>query len=670
MFFKLSLRNAKRSFKDYMIYFLTLTFGVCIFYMFNALDAQEAMLEITASKLEIIQNLSKLMGIISIFVTFILGFLMIYANHFLIRRRKKELGIYLTLGMDRHTVNLLLVIESVIIAIFALISGLVLGIFLSQGLSIVTAQLFAVNLKSFTFIFSINAAYKSILFFIVLFVIVMFFNTISISKYKLIDLLQDKKKNETLKMPKFSLVCFFFILSLIVLIIAYKLAQINGLRSYDITLITAILLGCIGTYLFFYSIAGIVSKLCIHYKSFYYKNINLFTVNQVMSKIRTHHISMSIICLMLFFTIGVLSTGLSMSRTLTSNLEATTPYDASLYIWDEDGKEPLLKQLENYNIPIKDIAKEYVEISHYKTPLHYSDLFSPEIMIAYSHLYNFEKDLNLIATTLSEFNKLLELQGASPITLEPNEYAISSNIDTYINLCKEPLNTQKVLTINGQDLLPKYNEPLIYSFETSYFASNTLTLVLNDNLLVDAPTYSRYLNINYLDNKEECEAIFIQSLKTAEQNNLNFFIPYATKISSYESSLGLSTIITYIGIYIGFVFLIASAAILALQQLLEVADHTAHYEILRKLGIPYATLKRSLFTQIALYFFAPLSLALVHSVIGLSITNKFVAQFGSLSLGITTFITALFLLVIYGGYFFATYITAKNVILNNKYSME
>lgn len=667
MFFKLSLRNAKRSFKDYMIYFLTLTFGVCIFYMFNALDAQQAMLEITTSKLEIIKNLSQLMGIISIFVAFILGFLMIYANHFLIRRRKKELGLYLTLGMNRHTVNLLLVIESLIIAIFALISGLVLGTFLSHGLSIVTAQLFAVDLKSFTFIFSSSAACKSIVFFTILFVIVIIFNTVSIAKYKLIDLLQGEKKNETLKMPNFPLACFFFILSLVILIIAYTLASINGLRSFDTSLLSAILLGCIGTYLFFYSIAGIVSKLCIKYKTFYYKNINLFIVNQVMSKIKTHHISMSVICLMLFFTIGVLSTGLSMSKTLTSTLESTTPYDATLYVWGKEDQDSLIKQLESYNFPLNDIAKEYLEFNLYQAPIHYSDLFSPEIMAAYSHLYNFNEDLNLTAIKLSDFNNILKSQGATPITLNPNEYVISSNVDTYINLCKEPLGLQKKLTISGQDLSPKYRESLNYSLETSYFTSNQLTLVLNDEFLVNASVSSMYLNINFFNNKEECEALFTQSLEDIGHNNQGFFIPYTTKISTYEASLGLSTIVTYIGIYIGFVFLIASAAILALQQLLEITDHTAHYEILRKIGVPYDTLKRSLFTQIALYFFTPLSLALVHSIVGLNITNNLIVQFGSLSLGVTTFITAFFLVVIYGGYFLTTYITAKNVILNNGY---
>lgn len=664
MFFKLSLRNAKRSFKDYMIYFLTLTFGVCIFYMFNALEAQQAMLEITASQLEIMKMLTTVMGIVSLFVAFILGFLMIYANHFLVRRRKKELGLYLTLGMERNKVNLLLIMESLAIALFSLLVGLILGTFLSQGLSIVTAQLFEVNLKNFTFVFSASAALKTIIFFIVLFLVVMIFNTITISKYKLIDLLHGDKKNETLKMPKFFITCILFILSLVTLVVSYKLAKANGLQTFDMTLFISIVLGCIGTYLFFFSLAGIVSRLCLKYKKFYYNNVNLFVVKQVMSKIRTHHLSMTIICLMLFFTLGVLSTGLSMSKTLTSNLEANTPYDATFFSWEDE--ESLISLLVDNGFPLETIAKDYLEFNIYQSPIHYSDVFDADFMATQSNRYDFKEDAAINAIKLSDFNKLLILQGASPITLQENEYALSTNLDTFIPGIKDILKNEKQLILNGVVLLPKTNEPLIFSYETAYFSSNVITLIVNDQFLEASPIYGSYLNISYLDDKEACEVIFKQAIEDMTRSNPNFFRPATTKLDAYESAFGLSTMVTYIGIYIGFVFLIASAAILALQQLLEVTDHTTHYELLRKLGVPYSTLKRSLFAQIAIYFFAPLSLALIHASVGIGITNKFVQKFGSLSLGTTTFVTALFLVIIYGGYFLTTYITAKNIILNKK----
>ena len=664
MFFKLSLRNAKRSFKDYMIYFLTLTFGVCIFYMFNALESQEAMLEITSSQIEIMQLLSKVMEVVSLFVSCILGFLMIYANHFLIRRRKKELGIYLTLGMERKKVNLLLMIESFIIALFALLIGLTLGTFLSQGLSILTAQLFEVNLKNFTFIFSISAALKTILFFGILFFIVIIFNTISISKYNLINLLYAEKKNETLKMPKFFITCTIFFISLLTLLAAYSLAKINGLQYFNSTLLVSVILGCIGTYLFYFSLAGIGYKISLRCQNFYYKNINFFIVKQVMSKIRTHHISMTIICLMLFFTLGTLSTGLSMSKTLTANLEITTPYDATFFWWDE--AVPLTKELTSRGFPLDKIAQDSWEFSIYKSPLHYSNIFNEDFISKHSSRYDFRSDIEVNVIKLSDFNQLLALQGVSPITITPMEYALSTNTDLFVDGIKDVLTSEKQLTLDGQVLSPKYKEPLIFSYETNNFPANFLTLIVDDSYIKDFPIYATYLNINYFNDKDKSETLLQQSIQDLEKGGTPFFRPCYTKISSYESALGLSTMVTYIGIYIGFVFLIASAAILALQQLLEIADHTSHYQLLQKLGVSYTTLKRSLFAQIALYFFAPLSLALIHACVGISIVNKLVKNLGSLSLGLTTFVTALFLLIIYGGYFLVTYITAKNVVLNNK----
>lgn len=329
MYFKLSLRNVKRSIKDYLIYFLTLTFGVCLFYIFNALEAQQVMLEMTASQMEIIQVLSDVMSVVSVFVSVILCFLVLYANNFLIKRRKKELGIYLTLGMQKKTVSKLLLIEALIIDFFALVCGLVVGTFLSQALSILTAQLFEVNLKAFTFIFSPDAALKTMFYFVIIFIFVVCFNTYTITKYELIDLLHADRKNETLKAPKFAISLLLFLLSMSSLLVAYYLAFKNGLTNFNIEFLIAIFLGVMGTYLFYVSISNLLIKLIGNCKRLYYKNLNLFILKQVSSKLNSHRISMTLICLMLFLTLGILSTGLSLSKSFTKDLERLTPFDAT-----------------------------------------------------------------------------------------------------------------------------------------------------------------------------------------------------------------------------------------------------------------------------------------------------------------------------------------------------
>ena len=143
-----------------------------------------------------------------------LGLLVVYSNRFLMKRRKKELGIYMLLGMDKGKISRILIIETLLIGIFSLGIGLAVGIFASQGLSAITAGIFEMDLSSFQFTFSLSAFYKTLLYFGIIFLIVMIFNTISISKYKLITLLQASRKNESFKVRNIWISIIAFIVSI------------------------------------------------------------------------------------------------------------------------------------------------------------------------------------------------------------------------------------------------------------------------------------------------------------------------------------------------------------------------------------------------------------------------------------------------------------------------
>lgn len=154
MLFKLSFENMKKSFKDYAIYFLTLVLGVAIFYMFNSLDSQEAMLSVSQSAREMIKLMVSMLGMVSVFVAVILGLLIVYANNFLINRRKKEFGIYMTLGMGKTQISKIILIETILIGIISLGIGIVIGVFASQLMSVLVSKLFEADMSEFTFVFS------------------------------------------------------------------------------------------------------------------------------------------------------------------------------------------------------------------------------------------------------------------------------------------------------------------------------------------------------------------------------------------------------------------------------------------------------------------------------------------------------------------------------------
>ena len=157
MLFKLSIRNMKKSFKDYAIYFLTLVLGVAIFYMFNSLDSQQAMLEVSQSTRSMIQLMVQMVGMISVFIAIVLGFLIVYANNFLINRRKREFGIYMTLGMGRRQISTIILFETILVGILSLVVGIFIGVFASQFMSILVAKLFEADMTEFTFVFSKDA---------------------------------------------------------------------------------------------------------------------------------------------------------------------------------------------------------------------------------------------------------------------------------------------------------------------------------------------------------------------------------------------------------------------------------------------------------------------------------------------------------------------------------
>ena len=202
MLFKLSFKNMKKSFKDYAIYFLTLVLGVAIFYMFNSLDSQEAMLQVSSSTRELVQLLVRLLSMVSVFVAVVLGLLIVYANNFLISRRKKEFGIYMTLGMGRRQISKIILLETIFVGIISLAVGLIIGVFGSQFMSILVAKLFDADMSQFQFVFSQEACIKTCIYFAVMYIAVIIFNTISISRYKLIDLINATKKNEKIKIKK------------------------------------------------------------------------------------------------------------------------------------------------------------------------------------------------------------------------------------------------------------------------------------------------------------------------------------------------------------------------------------------------------------------------------------------------------------------------------------
>lgn len=675
MLCKLSLKNITKSMKDYAIYFFTLILGVAIFYVFNAIDSQTVMFKVSGRTYEIIKLMTSILSAISVFVSFILGFLIIYASRFLIKRRNKEFAIYLTLGMSKRKISLILFFETLLIGLISLIIGLGLGVFLSQLMSVLVANMFEADMTKFQFVFSQSACLKTLIYFGIMYLIVIIFNTIIINKYKLIDLLSSSKKSEKVKLKNPYVCIVIFIISVIVLGLAYYLVTdgFEKLTTADQILIP-IIMGIVSTFTLFWSMSGLILKLVMSLKNIYYKGLNSFIVRQISSKINTMVFSMTIICLMLFVTICVLSSSLSLKNSMTKNLKELVPMDIEFTkpvnreegngfseIEVNDSKISIEKTLENLNLNPEEEFKDTLSFNIYEDE---SIILKSLLINSLDEIYKeypfllYNQTIDLMK--LSDYNALAEKFNLEKNNLKENEYIVIVNYDYMASIINTGLKNNPELLLNNETYHSKYKKCQDGFYELNSSRSNTGFIVLPDKALENHTSIAEFLVANYKNDKEKTE----DKIDEVLSNNYNktTWLTYNSKIDIANASVGLGALVTFVGLYLGIIFLISSAAILALKELSESTDNKERYNMLRKIGASEEMLNSALFKQIGIFFATPLLLAIIHSIFGIKFANFLLESMGTKGLLLSNIMTAIFLVIIYGGYFILTYLCSKNII--------
>lgn len=683
MLFKISLKNIRKSLKDYTVYFFTLILGVAIFYVFNAIDSQSVMLDVRANVMDIIKLMNDMLSGVSVFVSCILGFLIIYASRFLIKRRNKEFGIYLTLGMSKRKISVILFFETLLIGIVSLVAGLVIGTILSQFMSVIVANMFDADMTKFKFIFSMKACIKTLIYFAIMYVLVMIFNTFSISRCKLIDLLNAGKKTEKVTMKNPVVCTIVFVIGVGILSYAYWMVT-RGVESINIInkIGVPIALGCVATFLIFWSVSGFMIRIFTSIKSVYYKGVNSFVLRQFCSKINTTVFSTTVICIMLFITISVLSAALSMKDSLSKDLDSMCPVDVQLakYSYDamseayatsqnmnekdremlEDSKLSIIETLNNSGFDAQKYFKDVVEYNIYNTGLTVKDTLGD----INTDDYQFMADAIMPVMTIGDYNSVARLYGNSTYELNDDEYIIVADYKNMVMIRNQALKKGIILSVNGKEYKPRYNECKDGFVNIGVQNMNDGILVVPDNAVKPQQVRNMGLSADYrADTKEERYSIETQLDNLMK--NISFkksFISWNSRIDLAESSVGLGALVTFIALYLGIIFLISSAAILALRELSDSADNKERYGMLRKLGVDERMIDMALFKQIGIFFAFPLILALIHSVFGIKFINIILATMGMSSMAASIGLTLAFVAVIYGGYFLITYLCSRSII--------
>lgn len=682
MLCKLAFQNIRKSMKDYAVYFFTLILGVAVFYIFNALGQQTVMLPIQESTRDVLRLMMNVLKVVSVFVAIVLGCLILYANQFLMKRRKREFGLYMMLGMGKWKISGILLLETVGIGLLSLIIGLGIGVIGSQLTSALTANMFEADMDKFTFVYSAKTMWKTVLYFALMYIPAILLNAFIIGKCKLIDLFQASRRNEEIRMKSPTVCVFIFAAAAVMLGQAYWQVT-DGAASvatfFDV--IFVMFRGALGTYLVFWSLSGLLLKLVMQQKKVYFHNLNSFTFRQIHSRIHTMVAAMTIICLMLFMSICVLSCGIYMNKEATAELDKMIPADLQVTKtrnlennaaqWDLDVTPA---QIENSHTSISESLEQLgfsgkLLLDVQELDLYRDGALSGEQTLgsALEEMRQSYPDLSMespVFVRISDYNRLAELTGQKSYTLKENEYMVIADFERMAVIRNMGLEAGAEIPLLGKTYIPKYQVCKDgYIFMNSSHVNGGIFLV-PDTAVDDSLLYKSVLTSNYnAGSKNEKMEIEKKIAALAEEPEYsNFRMEFLTRISSSEASMGVGAMATFIGLYLGVVFLITSAAILALKELSESADNRERYLVLRKLGADEKMVRKSLFRQIGIFFLMPLVLAVIHSVFGIQVVQMMFDLSGQKWLTSSVISTAGIIILIYGGYFLITYFCSRTIV--------
>lgn len=663
---KLIIKNVRKNIRDYLIYFLTLMISVSVFYAFNSISDQPAFSEMGMTKTLLYDQLGILLSTLTVLIAVVLAFLIIYANLFLLKRRKKELGLYMVLGMKKGRISRIFAGETFCVGVIALVTGICLGVALSQGISLVALKLFAIELSKFQLVFSVGAFQKTALCFAVIFLLVMTFNVWSVSSVQLIDLFTASRKNETSQNRSRLLSILLFFVSLACILSSGVMFYRNGIlpsrenRSFQVAGILLVA----GTFLFFYSLSTVLVQILRANSNVYLRGLNTFLVRQVGSKIRMNVFLMTIVCGLLTVTICAVSVGVSTALAMNELSGSATPYDLNvLSNVSMDGDGSILEYLASKDADLSGYAENMEQISIYEADFTYDSLFEGQNV----ELWPIDEgilDSGVSVLAISDFNRALAMQGKEPVALTENQYLLNCNYKGTFQYVEKALESHAAFVLAGIPLQRASDTVLEETyFMTSVGNNDRGTLIVPDAVARSLTKDVNVLLVQYRPDADS-DAVLQKMIPIGLDDTHGY--RYAEKNMMYDMFYGLNALVSFLCCYIGLIFLLICAALLALKQLTETTDNIYRYGLLQKLGAKKEQINRTLLSQTAIFFAAPLAVAGIFSIVLMGKAMEIVEEFMNIHISANLGFTVVLFLVVYGSYFLATYLSCKRMVVEHQ----
>lgn len=722
MLCKLAWGNVRRAGRDYLVYLITLALGVTVFYAFNTISEQAASAGLGK---EIGDTIAGIISGLTVFLAALMGFLMVYANNFIMKRRKQQFGLYQVLGMGRGQTALAMTLETVLVSAGALVIGLACGIGLSQLMTFFTASLFRTQIANFHFFVSADAAVLTVECLAAIFLVTLVFNLRVVAKAKVIDLMGARRSNEAAAVRNPWLSAALFVAGCALVGVAYARLLRDGIPvmtnsqdemgRFGITTLLVIA----GTILLFFGLSGFLLKVLQGLRGLYWRGLNMFTLRQLAAKVNTVSMSMAAISMILFLALTSVTTGMSIANVMNEVVERGTPADyttgvayhspSTLWLLQQseqneglkagtlteglvsttrpvdvlDATSSQAKRADGSVADLAAIAGSSVQVDVFDSapalgeqPLVSTAEFARAANKTLPQAVNTGDDRDSAMGIMSEsaYNRYLAFRGKGSVSLDGDQYLVTSDLGpSVVSIYNAALAAGHEVTLGGHTLRPARTtvDEDASSFDNMARGINTGNLVVPDEVLagLNLPVNYSHLLIDYPSgadaaaiDKQFGDTVNYGTVTDAAGQNVGSFSMDNTRTSVYESTDSANGLISYLSIYIGFVLVVACGAILTIQQLSGVADAVPAWRLLGELGADDTSLRRSLLAQQAVFFAFPLVVALAHSAVALHVIIDVVETLGALTIGGTVGLTCAIFVACYGGYFLLTYALGAGIL--------
>jgi len=609
----IAYKNLKGNFHKYVMYYLSNTLVVMVFFIFANFIFNPAVSEV--QQMGIRGTLAKNALIMCEFVIIVFSiFFTSYSNSSFLKSREKEFGLLSMFGMTKSQVRKYVIYENMIVSIVSIATGLGFGILFSKLFFMAISAIMALN-NEIPFIVSIKALIITVVSFIILFQGVNYISSFKIKNNNIIELLKGSRKPKPI--PKFSK--FKAILSIILIGLGYGLAAFSKGAVILVTMIPIVILTVAGTYFLFTQFSILITQKLKKNNKIFYNGVNMISLSQIIYKLKDNAKVLFIVSVLGAVALTAAGTVYSVQQSMAESIINEYPHDVS--IWE--------KGLNSHNIISEGEVEKIAEKNNQDI------IFKNEIVLLEAVAEGNEENIynGFYVMSNSDFNNLTKEQNKNYIDLN-NKEALVYKRKAYITELKEKDDSidNKAMSLNINSNIESYN--IVKEINDSIINFNLITL--NDVIVIsdeefsnlsklipheDKIVYYSYNFKNWTKSSHTVEEIS-KSVKDRYENG-EFF---TERVMRYNALMAQTTLLLFIGAFIAILFFIATGSIIYFKMFNDIQKDRQEFISLKKIGMTDGEMKKIINIQTLIIFFLPFIVAVIHSAFAIKALSNLLMQ--------------------------------------------